>query len=77
MPHVNAVAVASFCVWVIAFSIFLSGDIAICDLGEGCGPGFPEWLFYATAWAALTSFIVLLTSTLALLVRRLKRRSNL
>ena len=31
------------------FLMYLAGEVRICDLGHGCGAGFPEWLYYGGA----------------------------
>lgn len=48
--------------------VFLAGDIAICDLGDGCGPGFPDLLFYGAGIGSLLCLVLGIT--------RLRRRSE-
>lgn len=42
----------------ILLLVFLAGDIAICDVGDGCGPGFPDLLFYGAGIGSLLCFVM-------------------
>jgi hypothetical protein len=53
------------------FLMFLAGDVKICDVGDGCGPGFPEWLYYGAGILFLAALVGLgLTAVVGLLRRR-------
>ena len=67
-------AAVAGCTLLVAFCVYLAGDVAICDQGEGCGPGFPEWLWYTSAWVVVAGVVVLLGVFVLWLVRRLSGR---
>lgn len=73
--HMRRMGLGVLAVWAVSFVIFWMGDIKICDWNEGCGPGWPEWLFYATGWIALASFGVLIAVSLWWVLGRVGRRS--